>query len=103
MVGGGGEEEVDAGFEAAPGTFRAGAPAAAAAALALAAFAAAVLAAAIAAAVAESGGKPGPATAPLRSPVGDIQELACQRSNSRLASSTETWKGTTRGWRTPRR
>ena len=100
MVGGGGEEEVDAGFEAAPGTFRAGAPAAAAA---LAAFAAAVLAAAIATAVAESGGKPGPATGPLRSPVGDIQELACQRSNSRLASSTETWKGTTRGWRTPRR
>ena len=76
-----------------------------ASAAAAAAFAAAVAlpAAAAAAAVAESGGSPGPATAPFSSPVGESHELACHRSNSLLASSTETWKGTTRGWRTPRR
>ena len=75
-----------------------------AAAEAFAAFAAALLAAAVAAAVAESGGKPGPATAPFSRPVGESQEVeACHLSNSLLASSTETWKGTTRGWSTPRR
>ena len=107
MVGGNGCEEPEGGAAADAVEAAAAISEGSLEAFAAASFAAraafAVLAAAAAAAVAESGGRPGLATAPFSRPVGESHELACHRSNSLLASSTETWKGTTRGWRTPRR